>query len=82
MPIQGTSSQPKKEPEPEPEPIVAEELDEAQNVAAWRYLMLLDLNISPDDALTLISDPLCDWHAAEKLVKQGCPPDKVLGILA
>ena len=44
--------------------------------------MLLDLNISPGDALALISDPLCDWHAAERLVKRGCPPDKVLGILA
>lgn len=79
----GVSTPPSpKKPEPEPDPVQAEELDEAQNIVAWRYLMLLDLGISPTDALELVAIPHLDWHSAERLIRKGCPPGQVLGILA
>lgn len=70
---------PKQEPPPEPTP--SRRLTEFEEIAAWRYLMLLDLKFTPDDALHLLLNPRFDWHEAKRLLDKGCSHDIVIRLL-
>ena len=54
--------------------------DEATIVFHWRVRCFLDLGFT-----LLVSRRLanrgCDWHEAETLIADGCPPDLVFAIL-
>lgn len=70
----------KPNPKPEPEPDNDRDLTPDEEVFALRYIRLLALRISPDDALELISKP--DVAAqAEALYAKGCPPELIVRIL-
>lgn len=72
-------------PKAKPRHVVADdddvELSDAEEVVAWRYLMLLDLTFTPDEALELVAIPHLNWHDAERLLAKGCPKDLVARIL-
>lgn len=54
--------------------------DEFERVIRWRYQALLNLGLTPDQALALIETPDIG-HAAKKLAELGCPPDLIVRIL-
>lgn len=56
-------------------------LSDAEEIVAWRYLMLLDLSFTPEEALELVAIPHLNWHDAERLVAKGCPKGLVARIL-
>lgn len=72
----GPRSAKPSEPEPEPE----RDLTPAEDILALRYLRLLALHISPEEALSLIHIP--DIGAqAEALYNRGCPPHLIVDLL-
>lgn len=77
----GMFGKPKKKSDPPPTPAEKRELTEAEQLLAWRYLMLLDLGFVPDEAYTLIRNPRLNWHDAERLIQKGCPRDLAIRIL-
>lgn len=54
------------------------ELDETDR---WRLEQFLRLHCSEDDAL-LLAWAEADWHQAEQMVEQGCPPRLLVNLLA
>lgn len=71
----------KPKEEPKTEPVADRPLTEFEEIAAWRYLMLLDLKFTPDDALHLLMNPRLDWHQAKRLIDKGCSHELVIRIL-
>jgi len=56
----------------------SDELSEDQQVAAWEFLMLLDLGFTVQQGLKLVAIPHFSWHDAERLVKKGMPLELVI----
>ena len=54
---------------------------ETTGVLRWRFTELLGAGYPPDDALVLATHSHVDLHAAEDLVRRGCPPDTAKRIL-
>jgi len=46
-------------------------LEDFQRLVAWRFLMLLDLKFSVEQATALVQDRNFDWHRAEYLIHKG-----------
>lgn len=69
MPAKSTKTPEQEEPE-----------DEFERVIRWRYHALINLGLTPDQALALIETPDIG-HAAHKLAELGCPPDLIVRIL-
>lgn len=55
---------------------------ETERVLDWRTARLEELGIPEQDAFLLAALCDVDWHEAERLIVQGCPPGLVIRILA
>lgn len=69
MPAKSTKTPEQEEPE-----------DEFDRVIRWRFNTLLNLGLTPDQAIALIETPDVG-HAAQNLAELGCPPDLIVRIL-
>lgn len=64
----------KKDPKPKEGP------DEFERVTKWRFEALLEIGLTPDQAIGLIETPDV-VHAAQKLADAGCPPNLIVLLL-
>lgn len=55
---------------------------EAGDILCWRFSWLMRLGVSLIDAVELATHVEIDLHAAERLLRRGCPPPTVIRILA
>lgn len=55
-------------------------LDEFERVTKWRFDALIDLGLTPDQAIGLIETPDV-VHEAKKLVDAGCPAALIVLLL-
>ena len=85
MPAVGNPFSPKKpeqEPKQEPAPKDDPELSELEAIVKWRFDRLCEIGIPVEDVLFLIRNPHMDWHAADRLIRRGCPPQMIVKLLS
>jgi len=58
-----------------------DQLDDRDQVFAWRYSILCRAGYREEDAATLALTPGVDLHAAVDLLEAGCPPATAAQIL-
>lgn len=68
MPVKNKNSKPKEQP------------DEFERVTKWRFDALIDMGLTPDQAIGLIEQADV-VHAAQKLIDAGCPPNLIVQLL-
>lgn len=55
---------------------------ELGRVIGWRAQRFLEAGLDTDIALDLACDNHVDWHDLHQLIRQGCPPQTAVHILA